>query len=176
MLYIGNMNSTPSLPKPVKSSPLKKLSEHKKLIRKPLHLQLALNEIQVYDSESDTDSQQVTMNKIAKKVGKYSLRSQWKNKQFQQLETTSKRLCLGCGNPKCDRRPTCRARGRFCNICGRKKHFSTACLTHHKDMFTLTVIGATSVKDTQRKNQITPISHLKDTRSAPWLTQVRKLI
>ena len=49
---------------------------------KPLHLQLALHEIQVYDSESDTDSQQVTMNKVAKKGGKYSLCSQWKKNNF----------------------------------------------------------------------------------------------
>ena len=43
-------------------------------------LTAGLYEIQVYDSESDFDSHEVSINKIGKK-----------NKQFQQLETISKR-------------------------------------------------------------------------------------
>ena len=109
---------------------------------------------------SDFDCQDVSINKIGKKGGKYSLRKQRKIKQFQQPETTSKRRCVGCGDPKYDRGLTCRARCRICNICGRKKHFSV-CLTHHKDISTLTVICATPVKDThtqQKKSNFTNIT------------------
>ena len=124
-------------------------------------LRADLNEIQVYDSESDLDSQEVSINKIGIKGGKYSLRNQRKIKQFQQPETTSKRRCLGCGDPKCDRGPTCRTRGRFCNICGRKNHFSSVCLIHHKNISILTFIGATIVKDThttKKKSNFTNIT------------------
>lgn len=110
-------------------------------------LTAGLNEIEIHDSESDSESQGVLINKIGKKGGKYSLRSK-QQKNFQQPETISKRRCLGCGNPKCDRGPTCRARGKFCNICGRRNHFSSVCLTHHKEVSILTVIGATTIKDT----------------------------
>ena len=59
-----------------------------------------LNEIQVYDSESDLDSQEVSINKICKRERKYSLRNQRKIKQFQQPETTSKRAMFRLWRPK----------------------------------------------------------------------------
>ena len=117
-------------------------------------LTAGLNEIQVYDSELDLDSQEVSINKIGKKGEKYSVHNQRKIKQFQQPKTTSKRRCLGCGDPKCDLGPTFQTQGRLCNICGRKNHFSMVCLTRHKDISTLTVIGATTVKDTHTTKKI----------------------
>lgn len=105
-----------------------------------------LNKIHVYDSKSDSDSQDVTINEIGKQEGKYSSHNQWK-KQFRHPEATSELRCIGSGDPKCDCGPRCRARGRFCNICGIKDHFSSVCLAHHNDVSTLTVIRDTMVKD-----------------------------
>ena len=109
-----------------------------------------LNKLQLHESdstESDSDSQEAYLNKIGKKGGKYSTRYQRK-KQFQRRpETTPERRCLGCGDPKCDRGPKCRARGRYCNACGRKGHFSFVCLSNNnRDVSTLGIVGTATIK------------------------------
>ena len=109
-----------------------------------------LNKIQIHESDSadsDPDSQEAYLNKIGKQGGKYSARHQRK-KQFQRRpETTSEWRCLGCGDPRCNRGPKCRARGKFCSLCGRKNHFSFVCSNNNnnKDVSTLSIIGTTSV-------------------------------
>lgn len=109
-------------------------------------LTAGLNKIHVYDSESDSDNQEVTINKIGKQGEKYSSHNQWK-KQFWHPKATSKLRCIGCGDLKYDYGPRCRAQGRFWNICSIKDHFCSVCLTHHKDVSTLTTIRAAMVKD-----------------------------
>ena len=84
----------------------RKIEANKEAVRKldadkeATALTAGLNEIQVYDSESDSDSQEESIYKIGKKGGKYSLHSQRKKQTISTARNNIQKAMFRLWRPK----------------------------------------------------------------------------
>ena len=86
------------------------------------------------------DPQNMPVNKIGRKGGKYSQKAQRREnfqENFKPAQGANKIMCCaGCGRSNCDRGSNCAAKNAFCNACGKNAHFSAVCFKMAKGIST----------------------------------------